>query len=90
MMSYTLPPIRSESEEIDELPYTTIPMSIESMPDTYQIANYNVQPELIISTPFTISNTFILKAELVEESTQTVISKGFKKGDIKIAAPQSK
>jgi hypothetical protein len=89
-MSCTLPPIRNTPGIMEELPTTTTGMFIESMPDSYQIANYNVQPELVLCTPFDLASTFIAKAELVEESTQVVVSKGFKKGDIKIASSHSK
>ena len=54
------------------------------------IANYNVQPDIVIEVNTQVATEKIAKTELVESTTKAVIHKGFKAGDIKPLRPDTK
>ena len=54
--------------------------------DPFQIANYNIQPNLTLDFDDSIPAELTAKAELLEDSTSSVLYKGFQGGDIKPVA----
>ena len=51
-------------------------------PDAVLVANYNVQPELCVELAEAIETDVVIHVELIENNTNTVITNGFKSGQI--------
>jgi hypothetical protein len=75
---------------VNSRPVAPSTLRVVQEPDRYQISNYNSQPMLCVEVLSKIEANMVMRAELVEETTQRIIPMGFKAGDAQPVLPASK